>query len=68
MNNKLIIALILVFVAVIFIVQNMVVVDLRFLFWKLSMSRALLFITLILIGMAIGWLGHSFFTHKKIPK
>ncbi len=64
MNLKLLGTLGLVALASIFILQNANVVELHFLFWKISMSRALMFVLLVLIGMAIGWLlrGHS--THK----
>ena len=58
--NRLYITLALAALAAIFIIQNFEVVELRFLFWKLAMSRALMFLLLVLIGMAIGWLlrGH----------
>ena len=56
MNFKLFVTLILVALSAIFIVQNADVVDLRFLFWTTSMSRSLMFVFLILIGIIIGWL------------
>jgi uncharacterized integral membrane protein len=43
----------------VFIVQNAEVVELRFLFWELAMSRALMFVFLVLIGIAAGWLLHG---------
>jgi len=39
-----------------FTLQNSAVVELRFLFWKLAMSRALLVFMILAIGMMIGWL------------
>ena len=67
MNTKLIITLILIALATIFIVQNAAVVDLRFLFWTLSLSRSLMFVFLILIGILIGWLlrGHMLKKNKE---
>ncbi len=61
MNAKLFIILILIALVAVFIVQNAEVVELRFLFWTLAMSRALMFVFLVLIGIAAGWLlrGHS---------
>ncbi|RLL51963.1 LapA family protein [Mariprofundus sp. EBB-1] len=56
MNLKLSITLCLIALGSIFIVQNADIVELHFLFWKIAMSRALMFIFLILIGVAIGWL------------
>jgi lipopolysaccharide assembly protein A len=65
MNFKLILALILAGFAVLFIVQNVVVVEIRFLFWTLSMSRSLLIFFLLAIGFIIGWLLHSYSLHQK---
>jgi len=65
MNFKLILALILAVFAVLFIVQNVVVVEIRFLFWTLSMSRSLLMFFLLAIGVIIGWLLRSYSLHQK---
>jgi len=65
MNFKLILALILAGFAVLFIVQNVVVVEIRFLLWTLSMSRSLLMFFLLAIGVIIGWLLHSYSLHQK---
>ena len=59
MNAKLIICLALAGLAVIFIIQNVTVIDIRFLFWTLSMSRALLMFFVLAIGVVIGWSLHS---------
>jgi len=59
MNAKLIICLILAGLVVIFIIQNVTVIDIRFLFWTLSMSRALLMFFVLAIGVVIGWSLHS---------
>ena len=67
MNAKLIAILVLIALVAVFIVQNAEVVELRFLFWKLGMSRSLMFVFLVLIGIAAGWLlrGH---THPKTQR
>lgn len=64
MNAKLVAAIVLIVMVLIFVLQNVNVVELRFLFWTLTMSRALLFILLLVVGMVLGWLihGHSFRT------
>ncbi len=54
MNAKLFIILVLIALVAVFIVQNAEVVELRFLFWTLAMSRALMFVFLVLIGIAAG--------------
>ncbi|MGZ3594884.1 MAG: lipopolysaccharide assembly protein LapA domain-containing protein [Syntrophales bacterium] len=65
MNLKLILILISAGLAIIFIAQNAPVVDVRFLFWNVSMSRALLIFFLLIIGFALGWFLHSYFVYLK---
>jgi len=64
MNLKLFTILGLIGLATIFIVQNTDVVELRFLFWKIDMSRSLMFVFLILIGIGTGWFLHGHLLHK----
>ena len=54
MNYKLILILVLAGLSVIFIIQNVDVVEIRFLFWSIQMSRALLMFFLFAIGIIIG--------------
>lgn len=68
MNTKLLILLVVLVLTTIFIFQNTDVVELRFLFWKLAMSRALMFVFLLFIGIAAGWFLHSHLMHKVLPK
>ncbi|MDD5723733.1 MAG: LapA family protein [Syntrophales bacterium] len=65
MNTKLVISLILAGLAVLFIIQNVTVVEIRFMFWTLSMSRALLIFFLLAIGVVIGWSAHSFSISRR---
>ena len=41
---------------VIFVLQNIQVVEVRFLFWTISMSRALMLFGTLAIGLVGGWL------------
>jgi len=41
--------------AVIFIVQNIQTVDVTFLAWTITMSRALMLLIILLIGFILGW-------------
>jgi lipopolysaccharide assembly protein A len=59
MNAKLILAIILAVTAAVFILQNVTSVDLTFLFWTLSMSRALLLFLVLSLGFILGWLLHG---------
>ncbi len=54
MNAKKIVILILVALAVIFFLQNTEVVEVRFIFWKLSMSRVLMLTGSLIVGLIIG--------------
>ena len=65
MNYKLILSIAIAGMAVLFIIQNVTVVDLKFLFWTLSMSRALLMSLILSIGIILGWLFHSYFKRLK---
>ena len=57
MRPKTLILIILLALVGLFLVQNTVVVEVRFLFWHLAMSRSMLVILLVAVGALIGWLG-----------
>lgn len=56
MNFKLIAALVLLVLVVLFVVQNTAVMEIRFLTWTLTMSRALVIIFALIMGLICGWL------------
>ena len=56
MSAKNIVIIILVALFVLFVVQNTRTVDVRLLFWTVSMSRALMLLGTLLIGLIAGWL------------
>jgi len=64
MHVKLIIVLALIALLSIFIIQNSDVVALQFLFWKIEMSRALMFVFVLLFGTGIGWFLRGYLMHK----
>ncbi len=53
---KTIIFVILIALVVVFVFQNIEVVEVRLLVWKVSMSRALMLFGTLLIGIIAGWL------------
>lgn len=53
---KRIIAYVLIALVILFVLQNIQVVEFHFLLWKVSMSRALMFFATFLIGIIVGWL------------
>lgn len=65
MNGKLILVLSLTGAAVLFIIQNVAVVEIQFLFWSIQMSRSLLMFLLLAVGIAIGWFVHAWLRHRR---
>ena len=65
MKFKIILSLVAAALIIIFIVQNVAVVDIRFLFWKLSMSRSLMMFFLVIIGVVIGWFLKGAFVRRQ---
>jgi len=65
MNVKLILILILSSMAVMFIAQNVAVVEIGFLFWRASMSSALLIFFTLMIGFLLGWFLHGYLLYRK---
>ncbi|WP_455212336.1 LapA family protein [Kaarinaea lacus] len=63
-NVKLITGLVLAALVLVFIIQNAAVVELHFLFWTLSMSRSLMILFVLFIGLVIGWIVGSHFQRK----
>ncbi len=64
---KLIISLILTGITVLFVIQNVSVVEIKFLFWSIAMSRALLIFFVLAAGIVIGWMMHGFFSMHRSP-
>lgn len=65
MNLKLLLMLVLASLAVLFIAQNVAVVEIGFLFWRASMSSALLIFFSLMTGFVLGWFTHSYLVHRK---
>lgn len=67
MNIKTYIGLALLLLAVVFIVQNTTLVEIWFLFWKISISRSLMILFVLAIGIIIGWItaGHLNRKHRR---
>jgi len=62
---KFIFGLLIGVLVVIFIIQNGEVVDVNFLFWSLTVSRAVMALVIFLVGIIIGWLGRSFSRRRR---
>lgn len=59
MHARLILGLVLIGAAVLFILQNIGIIEIRFMVWSVSMSRSLLLFIVLFIGVVIGWLWHG---------
>lgn len=65
MNHKMLFILILAGLAVLFIIQNVAIVEIQFLFWAIQMPRSLLIFLLLAIGVIIGWFLHFYIKHRE---
>jgi putative membrane protein len=61
MSFRLISTLIFIGIVVVFAIQNVAVVEIKFLVWSIEMSRALLYFIIFVLGLVSGWFlkGHS---------
>ena len=65
MHFKLILSLILAGLAVFFVIQNVAVIEVRFLLWGLQMTLSLLIFLLFAGGIVVGWLLHSYWAYRR---
>jgi uncharacterized integral membrane protein len=68
MNYRLIIGLILICLVVVFIVQNAAIVEIQVFFWTIAMSRVLLMVILLSVGILVGWLLKTYWLFRKYPE
>lgn len=64
-HTKLVVSLVVACLVVVFILQNMTAVEVNFLFWSLSMSRSLLILVFVAVGVLIGWLLHGYLSFRN---
>ncbi len=64
-NFKLIAILTVIFMATLFLIQNTQVADINILIWTYSMSVSLVIVSILLIGILVGWGLKSYSVHKK---
>ena len=71
MHLSKVLVFILIGITVLFIIQNLAVVEIQFLFWSFSLPRAVLLLVILAIGFLTGWLVKSYMnksTGKKGEK
>jgi len=64
MRFYLIVVLALATIALVFTIQNVAAVDVTFLVWTVTMSRALLIMFVLAIGFLLGWFLHSYYSYR----
>ena len=65
MRYKIILSVVLLVLVQLFIFQNMEIVQIRFLFWTLTISRVFLMFSMLITGIFIGWLVNSYLHHHR---
>jgi uncharacterized integral membrane protein len=48
-----------------FIVQNLAIVEVQFLFWSFALPRVVLLSIIFAVGILTGWLLSSYLTHSR---
>jgi len=54
MKTKTILAILFITIIIVFSLQNAEIIDVKFLFWKLSVSRVLVILSSFVIGILVG--------------
>ena len=62
---KLVLSLVFAGVVVVFVVQNVAMVEIGFLFWSFTLARSLLIFSVLAIGIVIGWMLSSWFSCRR---
>lgn len=65
MNLKLLLVLFVSSLAVLFIAQNVAVVEIIFLAWRTSMSSSLLIFFTLIGGFVMGWSLHGYLLYRR---
>jgi uncharacterized integral membrane protein len=55
---------VLIFLATLFLIQNTQVVDINVLVWTYSMSASIIVVSMLLLGVLIGWFLKSYVAYK----
>ena len=64
-NLKLVLILLLIFLATLFLIQNTQVVKINILLWSYSMSVSIIIVSMLLFGVLIGWFLKSYTAYRN---
>jgi uncharacterized integral membrane protein len=65
MSVKLVAIIVIVSLCVVFLIQNVASVDVVFLLWSITLSRALLIFFTLVTGFVLGWFLHSYVAYRQ---
>ena len=65
MNKRLITSLVLICLVVVLLIQNAEIVEIEIFFWTIAMSRVLLMVILLCVGVLVGWFSKSYITQRR---
>lgn len=65
MNKRLIISLVLICLVVVLLIQNAEIVEIDIFFWTIAVSRVLLMVILLAVGVLVGWFLKTHFIHRE---
>jgi len=68
MSFKIIFLVIVAGFTVVFLIQNVAAVTVKYFFWEISLSLALLIFFIMAIGFIMGWFLHAFLSYRKDKK
>jgi len=63
---RLLLSIVLIGAVFLFVFQNIGVVEIRFLFWSASVSRSLLLLIVLVVGVVVGWIWHSLWRRARL--
>lgn len=66
LNLKFIVGIVLAALVVMFLIQNVGMMEVRFLVWSFFMPRSLLLFIVLAIGIVAGWFWHSLSLRRRI--
>lgn len=66
LNVKFIVAVLLFGLAVLFLVQNVGTMEVRFLVWSFFLPRSLLLFIVLALGIVAGWFWHSLSLRRRV--
>lgn len=65
MSWRFLLSFVLVGVVLLFVFQNIGGIEIRFLFWSAAVSRSLLLLIVLSVGVLVGWIWHTLWRRAR---